>query len=101
MGRRPPFPTLVMALVAACLLVPARTFVRGDSPLIQVDTAFVTQGDDGPGWTIGNDLIHYSLGPEGGGIGVRGIEDVVSGRDWHRTSAPDTYVTLNGQRIDI
>ena len=101
MGRRPPIRTLVAALVAACLLVPTGALLHGDTPLLQVDAAFVTQDDSGHGWVIGNELIKYSLGQVGSSIGVRSIQDVVTGRDWHRTSDPDSFAVINGQRVDI
>jgi alpha-galactosidase len=101
MGRcRPPLATLVAALVVTCLLLSGGVRLRGDEPLAQSDTAFVTQ-DEGGGWTIGNELIHYSLGRQGATVGVRAIADMVNGLDWHRNADPDSFVTLNGQRIVI
>jgi alpha-galactosidase len=100
MGRcRPPHPTLVAALVVTCALVPGIR-LRGDESLIQVESAFVSD-DDGHGWTIGNDLIHYSLVRDDEVVRVGGINDMVTGRDWHRKDEPDAFVVLNGSRITI
>ena len=101
MPRRPSFPILITALVAVLLFFPARVLVRGESSLLEVESAFVNEDDGGRGWIIGNNLIHYSIGLQGGAIVVRGIEDVVTGVDWHQKNDSDTYVTVNNQRVNI
>ena len=73
--------------------------VRGDEVLLQIDDAFVSNSDGT--WTIGNEMVRYSLARDGSTIGVRGITDPLSDRDWHRFSGPDSFVNVNGQKIDI
>lgn len=97
--RRPPIAALVT--VALVCLWPKGILLRGEEPLIQVDDAFVTADDDGRGWTIGNQLIHYSFGESGQTFGIRTIQDAVDGREWQRSSAPDTFVNINAQRVQI
>jgi alpha-galactosidase len=98
-GQRPPLPTLVAALVAACSLLPG-VRLRGEEPLIQVDSAFVAQNDS-DGWTVGNELIHYTLARKGSTVVVTDIHDMVLDRDWHRKDDPDSFVTVNGSRVTI
>src|SRR5678815_2415481 len=97
--RRPPLAILV--IVGFVCLWPKGILLRGEEPLIQVDDSFVTADDDGRGWTIGNQLIHYSFGADGQTFGIRSIQDVVDGREWQRSSAPDTFVNINGLRVQI
>src|SRR6476619_6418984 len=75
--RRPPIAALI--LVGLVCLWPKGILLRGEEPLIQVDDSFVTADDDGRGWTIGNQLIHYSFGASGQTFGIRGIQDAVDG----------------------
>src|SRR4029079_16067486 len=75
--RRPPFAALV--IVAMVCLWPKGILLRGEEPLIQIDDAFVTADDDGRGWTIGNQLIHYLFGASGQTFGIRTIQDAVDG----------------------
>jgi len=37
-------------------------------------------------WTIGNEMVRYSLARDGNAIGVRAIADPLSDRDWHRSN---------------
>src|SRR5262245_18292144 len=101
MGRRPPVPAFVAALCAASVFLSFSTRAHGDEPLIQLGSAFVTEDDTGRGWVFGNDLIRYSLGQVGTAIGVRAIEDPVNEREWHRSNDPDSFFSLNGQRVTI
>ena len=97
-GQRPPLPTLVAALVAACSLLPS-VRLHSEEPLIQVDSAFVAQNSDG--WTVGNELIHYSLARKGSTVVVTDIHDMVLDRDWQRKDDPDGFVTVNGSGVTI
>jgi len=90
-----------LVLVGLVCLWPKGILLRGEEPLVQVDDSFVTADDDGRGWTIGNQLIHYSFGADGQTFGIRSIQDVVDGREWQRSSAPDTFVNINGLRVQI
>ena len=73
--------------------------LRGQQPAQQVDDAFVSE--TGAGWAIGNDLIRYEIGSAGRSITVRGIESRVDNLDWHRASAPDSSVGVNGAHVTI
>lgn len=73
---------ILVALVAIVLL-PIGASVRGDELLLKVGDAYVAAADDGRGWTIGNPFIRYSLGVDGGQVGVREIYDPVSDRVRH------------------
>src|SRR5690242_16229617 len=76
------------------------TSVRGDESLIEIDDAFITTSTDG--WTIGNAVIQYALGNIGGGvIGVRGIREPASGRDWSQAAAADTIIRIDGNLVSI
>src|SRR5262245_43375383 len=97
MGR-PFFPALA-ALISLCL-IPGGVSLRGDQPLIQVDDAYV-QAIDGGGWAIGNAAVRYTLSRQGTAIGVGGIIDVGSDHDWSRSRGPDSFITVNGQRISV
>jgi alpha-galactosidase len=94
------FVVLLAALCALCFLT-TRTPARGDQPLIQQDTAFVSAADDGQGWTIGNDLIRYALRLQGSTLSVQSIQDAQSGREWLRATGPDSFVIINALRVDI
>jgi len=97
---RPPILSRVAALVAIGLIGLTVVKLRGEDVLLQVDTAYVTQ-DEGGGWSIGNNLIKYTLTRTNAGIGVGAITDATTGRDWHRGGDPDSFVTVNGQRVVI
>lgn len=73
--------------------------VRSEDQLIAIDGAFVSADDDG--WAIGNGLIRYALGRDGNRTVVRAVLDPTGARDWHRSETPDSYVVVNGQRIEI
>jgi len=96
MGR-PPLKAL--AIVVVLCLIPGGVFVHGDDVLLQIDDAFVTNSDGT--WTIGNEMVRYSLARDGNTIGVRAIADPLSDRDWHRSNGPDSFVVVNSQKIDI
>jgi alpha-galactosidase len=101
MGRRLRATALPAVLVAVCALLTTNVRLRGDAPLLQVDTAFITRDANARGWVIGNDLIHYSFGLQASAIGVRSIIDPVTGRDWHLMNTPDSSVVVNGQQISV
>jgi len=84
------------ALLAWTVLVSP---VRTGTDLISIDGAFVRTDDDG--WTIGNPLIRYALARDGNRTVVRSVRDPISGRDWHRSEEPDTYVVVDGRRLEI
>jgi hypothetical protein len=73
--------------------------LHSEEPLIQVDSAFVAQNSDG--WTVGNELIHYSLARKGSTVVVTDIHDMVLDRDWQRKDDPDGFVTVNGSGVTI
>lgn len=87
----------------AIVLLPIGASVRGDELRLKVGDAYVAAADDGRGWTIGNPFIRYSLGIDGGEVGVREIYDPVSDRDWRRSSltGADSSMGVNGQRVVI
>ena len=89
---------LSFALLAVWL-VSTGTVARGDQPLLQVDSAFVSAADDASGWIIGNELIRYNLDLGGQAVGVRAIQDAQTGFDWLRSNGPDSFVTINNQRV--
>src|SRR5438552_14207089 len=94
-------PVVVLAIVAAVCLLPMGVLVHGEEPLIQIDDAFVSGNDGGRGWTIGNDLIHYTLSAQTQSIGIGDIENPVDGSSWQRSNGSDTFVNINGQRVNI
>jgi alpha-galactosidase len=91
-------PWLFAVLVAAGLFLHSRQ-LSGQSPLVTSGSAFVSS--DAGGWVIGNEYIRYSLGRQGSAVVVRAIEDTVSGLNWRRAATPDSFVTVNGKRVDI
>ena len=95
MGR----PPLAFVVFVCLLLIPTGVMLHGDEPLIQIGDTFI-QADDG-GWTIGNDLVRYAIGDTGNGVGIRAIQDPVTAHDWNHGAAPDSYVMVNGARVNI
>jgi alpha-galactosidase len=78
-------------------LFPSR--LAGQSSIVTSGTAFVSS--EGGGWTIGNEYIRYSLARLDRTVVVRAIEDRASGLNWRRAAGPDSFVTVNGSRVDI
>ncbi|HKW00061.1 MAG TPA: alpha-galactosidase [Vicinamibacterales bacterium] len=81
-------------------LIPGGVLLRGDQRLIQIDESYV-EAVDGGGWAVGNSLVRYTLSRQGATVGLSGITDVASGRDWSRSKAPEAFITINDQRITI
>jgi alpha-galactosidase len=81
-------------------LIPGGVLLRGDQPLIQIGDTYV-EAVDGGGWAIGNSLVRYALSRQGANVGLNSITDVVAGRDWSRSRAPESFITINDQRISI
>jgi len=94
-----PRPRLSILAVLCLLLVPPGTLLHGAEPLLQIGDTFVAS--ENGNWTIGNGLVRYQIGQVSGGIGVRSIADPVSPREWNRGTAADSFVTVNGQRVNI
>lgn len=90
-------PRLAVSIVIALFSV--GVMIRGQSPLATSDDAFVRAASGG--WTIGNALVRYEIGSEGGAMVVRAIDSPVDDRDWHRANLPDSSVIINGQTVAI
>jgi alpha-galactosidase len=89
--------TVILATIAAALLISFDTLQAGDTLILSGD-AFV-QSDD-QGWTIGNPLIRYAIGGSGE-VGVRAIADPSTGRSWEMSEGPDSFISVNGERLLI
>lgn len=87
-----------LSLVIGLTLLVAPLY--GGEPLQQVGDAVVATTGDG-GWAIGNALVRYSVGGEGGRGAASALEDVVGGRNWLMASAPDSFIRVNGQLVNI
>ena len=98
MSRRLPLLTLLGVLVA-CLTTSGS--LHSEEPLLQVDTAYITQDGSGRGWVIGTDLVRYSVGTEAGAIVARGITDPVTNREWRQVAGPDSSVSVGGHHVEI
>ena len=89
---------LLAASLSASLVVLGIS-LTGDTPAVQVEDSFVATTSDG--WTIGNSLIHYSIGKTNSSLGMRAIEQPESGHLWQRATGPDAFVRVNGQVVNI
>ncbi len=92
-------PVVVLLVCLVTVLIPGGVRIFGDEVLIEVEDAYI-RADDGT-WTIGNPLVRFTIGGNGGPAGIREIVEPASGADWHRSDEADSVVTINGQRLAI